>query len=253
MLNNITKDKAMDENKETNSFKNITPGGDKKDDGINKNSPSSTRDSIQLPRRFFHMSAGICVGAIYQAFLTRQMAVSFLGIAACIMYLIEQIRINYPEYSGNINILNKHFLRAEEQLRESAAIPYCMAILLTIISFPKSIALVAIYTLAIGDPMSALVGIKYGKHKLIKKKSLEGSLAFFISSFIITFLIFRPMNPDLLGMTLGLSFLMAFLITCFELIPLRLDDNLTIPLAAATILWLLTAFFNISYTYGPGL
>jgi dolichol kinase len=62
-----------------------------------------------------------------------------------------------------------------------------MGVLLTLISFPKVVALVAIYTLAVADPLSAIIGIKYGKTKIVKGKSLEGSLAFFTASLIITF------------------------------------------------------------------
>ena len=43
------------------------------------------------------------------------------------------------------------FFRAEEQFRESAMTPYVIAILLTILTFPKTIALIAICTLAIAD------------------------------------------------------------------------------------------------------
>ena len=81
----------------------------------------------------------------------------------------EQIRINYPKIAY-LHLLNKYFLRAEEHLKESAAIPYLMGLLLTIISFPKSISLIAIYTLAISDPLSAIVGIKFGKRSIVDGK-----------------------------------------------------------------------------------
>ena len=42
---------------------------------------------------------------------------------------------------------------------------------------------------AISDTLAAIIGIKYGK-LMLKNKSLEGCLAFFLSSFIICYLMF---------------------------------------------------------------
>ena len=144
---------------------------------IKVEAPNKTRKDLQIPRRLFHFGCGVTSGLIYQIFLTHQQAVYILGIAASLMYVIEQLRINYPN-TKILKQLNRYFLRAEEQLKESAAIPYIMALLLTIISFPKSIALVAIYTLATADPLSAIIGIRFGKRKIVKEKSVEGLLPF---------------------------------------------------------------------------
>ena len=112
---------------------------------------------FRIPRRAFHCASGVLAGLIYQLFLTHKQAVYILGLSASVLYILEQIRINYPKIAY-LHLLNKYFLlRAEEHLKESAAIPYLMGLLLTIISFPKSISLIAIYTLAISDPLSAII------------------------------------------------------------------------------------------------
>lgn len=213
-----------------------------------RNAPTATRESLQLTRRFFHCTMGISVGLIYQFLLTHSRAIYILGFCACLVYILEQIRINYPELAGNIKIINKYLFRAEEQLRESAGVPFVMGLLLTLISFPKVVALVAIYTLAISDPLSAIVGIRYGKTKLLANKSLEGSLAFFVSSFCISFLVFfwwTSFLKIMISSVLFLSFLVALFCTLFEILPLRLDDNLTIPLFTATITLLFCSLLSI--------
>ena len=78
--------------------------------------------------------------------------------------------------------VNRILVRAEEQVREAAMTPYAIAVLLTILTFPKPAALVAIYTLGIADPAAALVGIRFGRRKLSANRSFEGSLAFFVST-----------------------------------------------------------------------
>ena len=210
--------------------------------------PTATRKSLQIPRRLFHASMGLSVVLVYQFLLTHSRAIYILGFCACVVYILEQIRINYPELAGNIKIINKYLFRAEEQLKESAGVPYVMGILLTLISFPKVVALVAIYTLAVADPMSAIIGIKYGKTKVVQGKSLEGSLAFFVTSFIITFLVFFWWTSYLqimLSSVILLSFLVAFICSLFEMIPLRLDDNLTIPLFTAGMTLLLCSMLGV--------
>jgi len=202
--------------------------------------PTSTRKSLQLPRRFFHCISGLISGTIYMLFLTHQQAIYILGGLASVIYILEQIRINYPNQPG-LNIINKYFLRAEEHLKESAAIPYIMALLLTIITFPKSIALTAIFTLAIADPLSAIIGIKFGKHKIVEGKSLEGSAAFLLSTMTVCFLIFIALPENTFWPVLANAFFLGLFGAAFEMIPLKLDDNLTIPLFTATILWILAA------------
>ena len=191
---------------------------------------------------------GLSVGLVYQFLLTHSRAIYILGFCACIVYILEQVRVNYPELSRKIKLINKYIFRAEEQLKESAGVPYVMGLLLTLISFPKVVALVAIYTLAVADPLSAIIGIRFGKKKISENKSFEGSVAFFLSSFIITFLVFFWWSSYLeimLGPLLLLSFLVAICTTLFELIPLRIDDNLTIPLFTAGTTLLLCGLLGV--------
>ena len=234
---------------ETNEFEhNDSPhsGDDKEQQSKFAREISATRDNLQVGRRLFHMANGAGVATAYAIFVTHQQLVHTLGIIACLVYLFEQIRINYPEYAEKFSIISHYFLRAEEQLEESSAIPYVMAILLTILSFPKFIAIAAIYTLAFADPLSAIVGIKFGKHQFVKGKSIEGSTAFFITTFVVVIGVFFFTFGDMNGLFILLAFLVALFTSLFEMIPIRLDDNLTIPLFTASLFWILCALFEVT-------
>ncbi len=204
----------------------------------------ATRKDLQLPRRLFHMGSGVTVAFIYNFLLTHQQAVSILGTIACVLYILEQVRINYPEFAGNFEQYSKYLLRAEEQLKESAGIPFVMGLLLTILSFPKPIAVVAILTLAIADPLSALIGIRFGRLRVVAHKSIEGSAAFFLGCFLSTAAVFIGYAPTT-GTAFGLAFFVAFTVGVFEMVPIRLDDNLTIPLFTAAVTWLFCAILEI--------
>ncbi|WP_127715869.1 diacylglycerol/polyprenol kinase family protein [Halobacteriovorax sp. HLS] len=206
---------------------------------------TATRHDLQFPRRFFHLSMGTGAGIIYYMFLTHQAAVSILGTAACLVYIVEQLRLNYPEHASTFSILTKYLLRAEEQLKESAGMPFVMGLLLTLLSFPKVVALTSIFTLAIADPMSAVIGIRFGKNRIVKGKSLEGSAAFFISTFLIIFGVFGFLFDNDMSLVTLLAIIVSLVMTAFEMLPIKLDDNLTIPIVMGLITWFCTGFLGI--------
>ncbi|MAF77427.1 MAG: hypothetical protein CME63_16860 [Halobacteriovoraceae bacterium] len=231
-------EEALESSREKNSFQEAAP--------------TATRKSLQLPRRLFHCSMGLGVGLVYQFLLTHSRAIYILGFCACVVYILEQVRINYPGLGSKVKIINKYLFRAEEQLKESAGVPYVMGILLTLISFPKVVALIAIYTLAVADPLSAIIGIRYGRTKITEHKSLQGSGAFFLSCFTVSFLVFYwashlsgQLGDYSLGPIILCSFLIALTSSLFELIPLKLDDNLTIPLFTAFISLIYASLLSI--------
>lgn len=206
------------------------------------NRPTQGRSSLQLPRRLAHMGSGIFAVCLYGPFLNHQQAAYIVGGVSSLVYILEQVRIHYPEILARNKFINQSLLRAGEELKESAAVPYIMGLLLTIISFPKSIALSSILILALADPMSAIIGIKLGKHRFSNGKSIEGSLAFFACCFLAVFFIFTEGSN---GGRIALAAWVGILMTIFDHVSLKLDDNLTIPIASAFITWPLAHFFNI--------
>jgi len=213
-------------------------------DDSQDHSKLSTRQDLQIARRLFHVANGSIFATIYLVSFSHQQMVHLLGTIACLLYVVEQLRINYPEIAGKLIPMTKFIIRAEEQLKESAMVPYVIAILLTIITFPKPIALVAIYTLAIADPLSAIIGIKYGKTRIVPHKSLEGSAAFFIATFFCT-LIVLTIFSGFSAEVFAISTLIGVLSSIFEMLPIKIDDNLTIPLFTSFALWLICALFGI--------
>jgi len=205
------------------------------------NTPAKTRADLHLPRRFFHLSMGMTCGLIYKHYLTHQQAIHILGIATCIFYIYEQIRIKYPEFKSIFSKVSQYLLRAEEQLKESASIPFLMGVLLTILTFPKYMALVAIFTLAISDPFSAVIGIMFGKTKIKEHRSFEGCLAFFGSTLAVHLLILSTLYPESMIKKVVISVLSSAFVTWFDYLALKIDDNLTIPIVTASSLWIITA------------
>lgn len=203
------------------------------------------RSDLQWPRRFFHCISGITVAYLYFKLFTHSQAVYLLGFLTCLIYIFEQVRVNYPEYSAQFNLYSRYLLRAEEQLKESAQVPYIMGLLLTILSFPKPVAIASILILAIADPLSAIIGIRFGTKKVTDSKTLEGSLAFFFACLFCVVFSFSAYG-DMSGQLWAMALCVAIIVSLFELIPLRIDDNLTIPIFSGVIIWPMAILWNVA-------
>ena len=104
------------------------------------------------------------------------------------------------------------------------------------------IGALGILIMGYGDGFAAIIGGKYGKNKfkiLGNEKSVEGSLAMFLFSFIVSLVIlsiFNPMNAILL------SLILALVSTILEAFSPYGFDNLTVPLGTSLVYYLLSIF-----------
>jgi dolichol kinase len=99
---------------------------------------------------------------------------------------------------------------------------------LTILLFREDIVIVSLLVLSLADSAAAIVGLKYGNTKLFQK-SLEGSIAFFLTSLVIIL--------SLTSFPLGIQIIAAMTATVSELFSNEtINDNLLVPFATAATL-----------------
>ncbi len=100
----------------------------------------------------------------------------------------------------------------------------------TLLQLPY-IAAASVIVFLIGDAFSTIGGIFLGRHHypFNPKKTIEGTLIGFTFAFFVLLLIVSPIS----------ALLAALIAAIVELLPLRLDDNLAVPLITATILTVL--------------
>jgi dolichol kinase len=208
--------------------------------------PTATRRDLQLGRRLFHMGNGVAIATAYAVFFTHQQVVHVFGVIACLVYVLDRVRIAYPELARRAAWANRLLARAEEQVRESGMTPYAIAVLLTILTVPKPAALVAIYTLAIADPAAAVVGITWGRTRIGAERSLEGSLAFFTATLTIALLVLGGSVVAPWATITAMALVIATTAAMCELMPLRIDDNMTIPLFVGFATWVVAALSGVA-------
>jgi uncharacterized protein (TIGR00297 family) len=123
---------------------------------------------------------------------------------------------------------------------------YPISVLLLILVFPNrlDIAAAAWGILAVGDGMATLIGQRFGTRRIPwnREKSILGTCAFVVcGGAAAAFLAWwcRPpiVPPPYLWFSIGAPMLAALAAAFAETIPIRLDDNITVPWVAALVLW----------------
>lgn len=159
-----------------------------------------------------------------------------VGSLTFIAYSVEFGKRYFPKFSKYFFQYLKPLLRSHElEGAITGATYYITGVLLCIIIFDKSIAIACIFFIILGDTAAALVGKRWGRTKLIGNKSLEGSAACFIVCLLITLFWINPI--------VGIAG--AFFATLTELLPLRIDDNLTVPLISGAIMQLMIEYLPL--------
>jgi dolichol kinase len=182
---------------------------------------------LEIRRKIMHVYP-IAIPIGYHYLSKSKVVLILLPIFA--FYLAFDLLRHYHKGFGELfdRVITSRFLRDRERKGLIGSTYFLIGTLLTILFFPKDVAIVSLYILIISDASAAIVGSGWGKIYLFREKTLEGSIAFFLSGMVIVAL---TMKSNIVWG--GVAVLGATLV---ELLPLKLDDNLTIPLVAAGIM-----------------
>jgi dolichol kinase len=181
-----------------------------------------TITKLEVRRKSIHM--GSLVIPIGYAFVSKTEAMVPLLAVTSFFVFFDIIRHHNRAIR---RIYEKHLIgsviRQRERSRLVGSTYFMMGACLCVWLLDKPIAIVSLLVLIISDTIAALVGTTVGRVVLFGSKTLEGSAAFLLSALLIVFV--YPGVPFLWGVA-G-----AIVATLVELLPLRVDDNLLIPLA----------------------
>ena len=175
-------------------------------------------------RKTYRIGVGSLFPIIYYFSPTRLFPLCFLAYFSGIMTVLEVLRRVAP---GSYGVMVEH---SKGILKDKAGYllgttNFLIANLFCIIFFSKSVAIAALVFLTYGDAMATRIGQKYGKIRFFKGKSLIGMGSFFLTCVILGIgLRFLP------GIDLAFPVILigAFIAAIVEVLPIPLDDNLTI-------------------------
>lgn len=196
----------------------------------------------EIFRKLIHLCS-LSIPVVYY-FIPRNSALIILGIMTAIAlffdlgrYLSSTIGKIFYNFFGFL--LRQHEVDYKKRNLNGATYVLLSA-LICILIFPKVIVVTAFAVLIISDTMAALIGRRYGRHKFLFK-SLEGTLAFFLSGIVVVLL--SPKIEYLFS-----EYIIGIIATAFgaviENVSFGLaDDNLVIPISIGIAMWLLYLLF----------
>lgn len=190
----------------------------------------------ELLRKFIHLLALPILGiyTFVAGFYGTKVGILILTTILLILLEIEYIRLEYKlKLPVVIDILRRH-----EKDHIASSIFFVASTIICFAAFDYPIALLAMLYTVFGDLMAALVGIRFGRNRIYKKKTLEGFLAGLVTNLLVGVLVLPGAWTIYIPMALTASVV--------ELWTGKLDDNLTVPVAAGFVGQILFLFWQNS-------
>ncbi len=183
---------------------------------------------LEVRRQLFHLFA-LFSWLIPIALLPRSFTLALMFVV-----LLVNLALMFKVGESAFGMLYRlvYFFEREENLQKPAVQAFWanLGISLSFLLFDRCV-MPSVVVLAVGDAFSTLVGVKHGRRKLLGR-SLEGSLAFFLSSLLVLLFPYGFLK----------AFLFSFVGALTELLSRKVDDNLSIPLAVSLSCYLFKLF-----------
>lgn len=181
-------------------------------------------------RKLYHLG-----GLIFPALLflfSKKVALYTCAVFFVIILLFDMFRLQWKEL--NLLIIKKFPIRfKKKEVKNLSGSPYFLGgCLLTLLFFSSPYAIGGIVFLSIGDMSAVLIGKNFGRIR-IYGKTLEGAVAFAVST-AVALLLLR--NYQIIDLNISGIIISSIICAIIELLPLKIDDNLIIPIVGASLL-----------------
>jgi len=183
---------------------------------------------LEIRRQFIHFLFGsffIALLILLGNEATLEILIACLMIGIIISLAIKN-KLKIPFFYGLVQKVEREH---EKEFPGQGAILFFISAIIVLLLFRNPlIAIGALCALIYGDSASTIIGIKFGRHKLVGKRTLEGTVA--------GILVAIPFLTALFPLPVAIA--TAIIAMLAELLPI--NDNFTIPIAAAVTLTLLS-------------
>jgi dolichol kinase len=184
-------------------------------------------------RKLLHIAAAIVPAGYF--FLAKPVVVAALLLALLVAAVVETMRFRHPLFRVLFAQLFGPLMRKTEHHHLTGATYLIIGMLLTVLLFPKTVAIYGMFVVILSDALAAVVGRLWGKIRLYRSKTLEGTAAFFVSCYLL--------GLWLLPFSWWASGLLAVAIAAWEVRWHFSLDNLVLPLYASALAFLLMGIF----------
>lgn len=172
----------------------------------------------ELGRKVIH--AGTIAIPLLAWYLPREIVIGILLFGVTAALAVEWARSAVRVARYHFLIRTRWLLREHEREGISGATYMSIGYLLVFLLLPRPVAVVAMLYNALGDAVAAVVGKRWGRHRLRSGKSWEGAAAGLTANIAAGLLV-----P---GIPVGAAVVGGCIATAIELLPLPINDNLTV-------------------------
>ncbi len=185
------------------------------------------------PRHVMHIVAGSAI-PIGVLLLPLDLAKWLLIVFSVVAVVLEVGRASLPTVN-DLLIKMLPFFKPRERFQITGATYFWLSATFVVFAFPEDIAVLALLFLAFGDPFATVIGSRDHRARIFGK-SIAGTAAFAAVAVIAGTV--ATLHPDV-----ALAWWLvpgAITAAVAELLPTPFDDNVTVPLAAAIVMALLS-------------
>jgi dolichol kinase len=197
----------------------------------------------ETPRQLVHLS-GLLFIALAQFIDKTTVGILFMLAALFFLLYSEYVRKcgkNHSTLLSRIECKLRDFAlmleRKETRRPFSGAFWFYFGAGLAFLIFPLYAASAAGAVLAVSDSLSTMIGKRLGRHSILGKKTLEGTVAFFVSALLVCLLFFNPTAAIIGAVAAAFAEILPEWkpISCSRFSGL-FDDNLLIPIITGFVL-----------------
>ena len=183
-------------------------------------------------RNIVHVAGAVVALVALEALLPAAALPWLAATVAGTAWTMEISRRRWPAANAVMMRMFGAVAHPHEAHRVNSSTWYMTALFILSLTGMPVLCALAVAVLGLADPAAALVGRRFGRIRLVNGRSLEGSLTFVVVGAAAAFATLRLWHPEI-SAPLAVAFAAALPAALAELWSRRVDDNLSVPLAAA--------------------
>ena len=187
----------------------------------------------EIARKFIHLASVVIPLSYIYIINDLIVMLCILSFFVIFSFFVEILRTNHFKSSKIFLRLFGFMLRENEKKNKLTGATWVfLGALFTFILIPYPFSILALLFLSVGDTFAAIIGISFPFIK-IGNKTLSGFIAGFISSILVG-ICFN------LSVSIYILIFGALMASVIEIIPLPLNDNITIPLFSGSMMYFIS-------------
>jgi len=185
---------------------------------------------VQPLRRIFHAANGVALAAILVRFEpSRALAVGIGAVVLLLQLVLDWARLRVPAANAAFFRMFRHLASPREAKGIASSTWYTLGIVLAVAIFPRPAAVSGILVLALADPAASYLGRRFGRTAWLGG-TIEGAIVFAMVCFAVLTYRHGPL----------VALVVSLILPLVERRSWPLDDNLSVPLACAGLVALLS-------------